>query len=108
VLPPTRKTPRKRALLEILDGAVGFLSAAELHRRLRAHLAPQGLKVGIAYVYNHLRSLALFGAADTLRGDVAVCFAPEDRAYLERREDQAPDPAGKDGPEGVGIASAAW
>ena len=81
VLPPTRNTPRKRALLEILDGADGFLSAAELHRRLRAHLAPQGLKVGIATVYNHLRSLAQFGAVDTLHGDVG-----QTRYWLRRRD----------------------
>jgi Fur family transcriptional regulator, ferric uptake regulator len=65
----TRNTPRKRALLEVLEGADGFLSAAELHDRLCAYLAPQGLRVGIATVYNQLRGLAQCGAVDTFLGD---------------------------------------
>jgi Fe2+ or Zn2+ uptake regulation protein len=45
-------TPCKRALLEVLEGADGFLSAAELHGRLSADSAPQGLRAGITTVYN--------------------------------------------------------
>ena len=69
VPPRTRHTPRKRALLTVLEGADGFLSAAELHRWLCACLAPQGLQVGISTVYNQLRRLAESGAVDTLPGD---------------------------------------
>lgn len=65
----TRNTPRKRALLEVLRAADGFLSTAELHDRLRAHLASQGLRVGITTVYNQLRALADAGRVDTLQGD---------------------------------------
>ena len=67
--PRTLNTPRKRALLEVLEGADGFLRAAELHGRLCADLAPQGLRVGITTVYNQLRTLAQSGAVDTLHGD---------------------------------------
>jgi len=77
----TRNTPRKRALLEVLVGADGFLSAAELHSRLRTHLAPQGLRVGITTVYNQLRRLAESGAVDTLHGDDG-----ETRYWLPRRD----------------------
>ena len=77
----TRNTPRKRALLEVLEGADGFLSAKELHGRLRAHLAPQGLRVGIATVYMQLRGLAETGAVDTLHGDDG-----ETRYWLPRRD----------------------
>ena len=76
----TRNTPRKRALLEVLEAADGFLSAAELHDRLRALLAPQGLRVGITTVYHQLRALAGSGAVDTLRGDDG-----ETRYWLPRR-----------------------
>ena len=69
VLERTRNTPRKRALLEVLEVADGFLSAAELHRRVCSYLVPQGLRVGIATVYSQLRSLAQSGAVDTLHGD---------------------------------------
>jgi Fur family ferric uptake transcriptional regulator len=69
VLQRTRETPRKRALLEVLESADGFLSAADLHGRLRVHLATQGLRVGITTVYNQLRRLAESGAVDTLHGD---------------------------------------
>lgn len=65
----TRNTPRKRALLEILEDADGFLSAAELHDRIRVHLAARGLRVGITTVYNQLRKLADTGVVDTLHGD---------------------------------------
>ena len=64
-----RNTPRQQALLEVLDEADGFLSASELHGRLCAYLAPQGLRVGIATVYGQLRRLAQCGAVDTLHGD---------------------------------------
>ena len=77
----TRNTPRKRALLEVLEGADGFLSAAELHGRLRAQLAAQGLRVGITTVYNQLRRLAATGAVDTLHGDDG-----ETRYWLPRRD----------------------
>lgn len=77
----TRNTPRKRALLEVLEGADGFLSAKELHGRLRDHLAPQGLRVGIATVYMQLRQLAETGAVDTLHGDDG-----ETRYWLPRRD----------------------
>ena len=65
----TRNTPRKRALLEVLEVADGFLGAAEVHRRVCSYLAPQGLRVGIATVYSQLRRLAQSGAVDTLHGD---------------------------------------
>jgi Fur family transcriptional regulator, ferric uptake regulator len=65
----TRDTPRKRALLEVMENADGFLSAAELHERIRAHLAPRGLRVGITTVYNQLRRLADTSVVDTLHGD---------------------------------------
>jgi Fur family transcriptional regulator, ferric uptake regulator len=64
-----RNTPRQRALLEVLEEADGFLSASELHGRLCAYLAPQGLRVGIATVYSQLRRLAQSGTVDTLHGD---------------------------------------
>lgn len=77
----TRDTPRKRALLEVLEGADQFLSAAELHERLCAHLAPQGLRVGIATVYNQVRSMTEAGKLDTLYGEDG-----ETRYWLPRRE----------------------
>lgn len=77
----TRNTPRKRALLEVLEGADGFLSAKELHGRLRSRLAPQGLRVGIATVYMQLRGLAENGAVDILHGDDG-----ETRYWLPRRD----------------------
>lgn len=80
VLVRSRNTPRKRALLEVLEAADGFLSAAELHDRLRAHLAPLGLRVGITTVYQQLRALAGTGRLDTLRGDDG-----ETRYWLPRR-----------------------
>jgi Fur family transcriptional regulator, ferric uptake regulator len=67
--PRTRDTPRKRALLEVLADAEGFLSAAQLHDRIRAQLAPRGLRVGITTVYNQLRRLSDTGAVDTVHGD---------------------------------------
>lgn len=76
-----RNTPRKRALLEVLGAADGFLNAKELHGRLRAHLAPQGLRVGIATVYMQLRGLAEAGTVDTLHGDDG-----ETRYWLPRRD----------------------
>ncbi len=76
-----RNTPRQRALLEVLKGADGFLSAAELHRRLSAYLAPQGLRVGIATVYSQLRMLVQSGTVDTLHGHDG-----ETRYWLPRRE----------------------
>jgi Fur family transcriptional regulator, ferric uptake regulator len=81
VLKRTLNTPRKRALLGVLEGADGFRGAAELHRRLCAHLAPQGLRVGIATVYNQLRRLAESGAVDALLGDEG-----ETRYWLARRD----------------------
>src|SRR5271157_2065362 len=69
VLQRTRNTPRQRALLEVLESADRFLSAAELHGRLCAYLAPRGLRVGIATVYSQLRRLAQSGTVDTLHGD---------------------------------------
>lgn len=65
----TRNTPRKRAMLEVLEAAERFLSAAELHDRLSAHLAPQGLRIGLATVYNQLRTMSDSGKLDTLYGD---------------------------------------
>jgi Fur family ferric uptake transcriptional regulator len=81
VLQRTRNTPRQRALLQILEGADGFLSAAELHSRLSAYLAPQGLRVGIATVYSQLRRLVQCGTVDTLHGHDG-----ETRYWLPRRE----------------------
>jgi Fur family transcriptional regulator, ferric uptake regulator len=78
----TLNTPRKRALLEVLEGADRFLSTAELHGRLCAHLAPQGLRMGIATVYSQLRRLAQSGAVDTLRSDEG-----ETLYWLPRRDE---------------------
>ena len=65
-LPQRRlNTPRRRAFLEVLEGADGFLSVVELYGRLCAYLAPQGLRVGIATVYNQVRGLAESGAVGT-------------------------------------------
>jgi Fur family transcriptional regulator, ferric uptake regulator len=77
----TRNTPRKRALLEVLETAEKFLSAAELHDCLCAYLAPQGLRVGIATVYNQLRGMTDSGKLDTLYGEDG-----EARYWLPRRD----------------------
>jgi len=81
VLQRTLNTPRKRALLEVLEGADRFLSAAEIHDLLCAYLAPQGLRVGIATVYSQLRRLAQSSAVDTLHGDDG-----QTRYWLPRRD----------------------
>ena len=80
VLQRERNTPRQRALLEVLEGADRFLSAAELHSRLSAYLVPQGLRVGIATVYSQLRRLVQSGTVDTLHGHDG-----ETRYWLPRR-----------------------
>jgi Fur family ferric uptake transcriptional regulator len=77
----TRDTPRKRALLEVLEGADGFLSAADLHVRLSAYLGSQGMRIGIATVYSQLRMLAQSGFVDTLRGEDG-----QTRYWLPRRD----------------------
>ena len=60
---------------------MGFSTAAELHGRLSVHLAPQGLRMGIATVYSQLRRLAQSGAVDTLHGGDG-----ETRYWLSRRD----------------------
>lgn len=54
---------RREALLAALDrGTGGFLSAQDLHARLRA----SGARVGLTTVYRHLQALAAAGEVDVL------------------------------------------
>lgn len=56
-------TPRRTAVREQLDGATEFLSAQEVHARLRA----TGAKVGLTTVYRALQAMTEAGEVDALR-----------------------------------------
>lgn len=56
-------TKAQRAVLEVLDGSATFLSAQDIHARLRA----EGSAVGLTSVYRALQSLADDGSVDVLR-----------------------------------------
>lgn len=56
-------TPRRAAVREQLDGATEFLSAQEVHARLRA----SGAKIGLTTVYRALQVMADSGEVDALR-----------------------------------------
>jgi Fur family ferric uptake transcriptional regulator len=58
-------TRQKRAVAAVLESAEGFTSAQDLHARLRA----DGERVGLATVYNQLRTLASAGEIDSVRGE---------------------------------------
>jgi Fur family transcriptional regulator, ferric uptake regulator len=56
-------TKAQRAVLGVLDGAATFLSAQDIHARLRA----QGSTVGLTSVYRATQALADDGSVDVLR-----------------------------------------
>ena len=60
---PKRNTWQREAVRVELHAASGFVSAQELHRRLKA----EGSTVGLATVYRALASLADTGEADSLQ-----------------------------------------
>jgi Fur family ferric uptake transcriptional regulator len=60
-----RSTRQKRALAAALDASEEFQSAQDLYTRLRAH----GQSVGLATVYNQLRTLAESGRIDAVRSN---------------------------------------
>lgn len=60
-----RPTRQQSAVIEQLGGTAGFVSAQDLHQRLRA----AGSKVGLATVYRTLSTLADAGQVDMLRTD---------------------------------------
>lgn len=63
-VPPARRETRQRAAVAaVLDGADGFLSAQQLHARLRE----QESRVGLATVYRTLQQLCADGEVDVLR-----------------------------------------
>ncbi len=62
---PRRLTRQQSAVAEALGGADDFMSAQDLHVRLRT----QGHKVGLATVYRALQTLAEHGEVDVLRTD---------------------------------------
>jgi Fur family ferric uptake transcriptional regulator len=59
---PIRSTRQRAAVLAVLDEADDFLSAQELHARLRA----TGRGVGLSTVYRTLQSLATGGDVDVI------------------------------------------
>jgi len=61
--PVRRSTKQRSAVSAILDEADAFLSAQDLHARLRA----RGDSVGLATVYRALQALAEDGDVDVLR-----------------------------------------
>ncbi|GAB3239434.1 Fur family transcriptional regulator [Kineococcus gypseus] len=63
--PARRSTRQRSAVSALLDEAQAFLSAQELHARLRA----RGDSVGLATVYRALQALAEDGDVDVLRTD---------------------------------------
>ena len=65
VTPARRSTRQRSAVSAVLDEAQAFLSAQELHARLRA----RGESVGLATVYRALQALAEEGDVDVLRTD---------------------------------------
>ncbi|PPK94117.1 Fur family ferric uptake transcriptional regulator [Kineococcus xinjiangensis] len=64
-VPQRRSTRQRSAVSAVLDEADGFLSAQDLHARLRA----RGDAVGLATVYRTLQALAEDGDVDVLRTD---------------------------------------
>ncbi len=65
-VPKTRTTRQGLWILEILNESDGFMSAHQLH----AKLAAKGNPVGLATVYNRLRSLAEARDVDVLKTEV--------------------------------------
>jgi Fur family transcriptional regulator, ferric uptake regulator len=63
--PAVRSTRQKAAIHAALDEAEEFLTAQELHDRLRH----QGERVGLATVYRSLQALSDAGEVDQLRTD---------------------------------------
>ncbi|HRW18095.1 MAG TPA: Fur family transcriptional regulator [Dermatophilaceae bacterium] len=62
----TRKLTRQQtAVLEALQSGADFVSAQDLHARMRE----QGTTIGLATVYRALTTLAADGAVDSLRTD---------------------------------------
>ena len=61
----SRMTRQKRAVATLLAETGEFSSAQDLHARLKE----AGEKVGLATVYNQLRTLADAGEIDSVRGD---------------------------------------
>ena len=64
-VPQRRSTRQRSAVSAVLDEAEGFLSAQDLHARLRS----RGDAVGLATVYRTLQALAEDGDVDVLRTD---------------------------------------
>jgi Fur family transcriptional regulator, ferric uptake regulator len=60
-----RSTRQGRAIEQVLDDADVFLSAQEIHARLRA----AGGGVGLATVYRHLQRLSDSGLVDVIKGN---------------------------------------
>ena len=60
---PRRATRQQAAIARKLDAATEFVSAQQLHARLRA----DGDPIGLATVYRGLQSLAAEGTVDVLR-----------------------------------------
>jgi Fur family ferric uptake transcriptional regulator len=64
-IPARRSTKQRSAVSAVLDEADAFLSAQDLHAKLRA----RGENVGLATVYRALQVLAEDGDVDVLRTD---------------------------------------
>ena len=64
-VPQRRSTRQRSAVSAVLDEADGFLSAQDLHARLRS----RGDAVGLATVYRTLQALVEDGDVDVLRTD---------------------------------------
>ena len=64
-VPQRRSTRQRSAVSAVLDEADGFLTAQELHARLRS----RGDAVGLATVYRALQALSEDGDVDVLRSD---------------------------------------
>lgn len=61
-----RRTAQRRAILEVLEGGQVFLSAQDLHDRLRS----KRRSVGLTTVYRNLQSLVEQGVVDVVRTPV--------------------------------------
>jgi Fur family transcriptional regulator, ferric uptake regulator len=80
---PLRTTPQRVAILNALSAAEAFLTAQEIHDRLRA----DGKRVGLATVYRTLQALASTGVLDVLRNDDGEaiyrrCATPDHHHHL--------------------------
>lgn len=62
---PRRPSRQRSAVAAALEGLDGFVSAQDLHARLRA----AGDRIGLATVYRALQALAEAGEVDVLRSD---------------------------------------